>query len=234
MAALTLCQITARLVRLNPATVWDAALVMVIAALLISRALLVIGSWRSFLQSPLLVLALPSLNDTGILLTAIVTLIYLRIKRLPLLGFLDAMAPCFALVWAFLSLGEILAGTRDGMSTQFFLSVRDAVSGKVHPVEFYTLIVGLMLCGVLIRQLPKRAAPGLGCGLGLLLAGTAIFLLDFLRLPSALFVAAILDPVQWLGLTMIVVGLALFIALPAVRLVVPQNEAAEKEVTDAL
>ncbi len=224
MAALTLCQLTARLVRLDPVATWDAALAMVFAAFLISRALLVAGSWQSFLNAPLLVLSLPSLNDTGILLTAIVMVVYLRWKKLPLLGFLDAMAPCFALVWAFLNLGSVVEGTRDGMPTRSPLGVSDGMAGKVQPVEFFTLIVALLICGTLIRWLPRRGHAGLGFGLGLMLGGAAIFLLDFLRLPSALFVAAMLDPVQWLGLAMIVVGIALFIALAGVPSAVAQKE----------
>ncbi len=222
MAALMLCQVTARLVRLDPAKVWDAALVMALAAFVISRALLVVGSWRSFLEAPMLMLALPSLNDTGILLTALVMVVYLRWKRLPLLAFLDAMAPCFALAWAFLSLGDILAGTRDGMPTQFFVAVgRNAAgNGGVHPVEVYALFAGLFLCGILIRALAwegvNRRPVGLVFGLGLGLAGLVIFVLDFLRLPGELFVAAMLDPVQWLGLAMMVMGVAVWIALPFV------------------
>jgi phosphatidylglycerol:prolipoprotein diacylglycerol transferase len=229
MAALTLSQMTARLVRLNTAAVWDAGLAMVLAALLFSRVLLVIGSWKSFLMSPLLVLALPSLNDTGILLTAIFTIVYLRWKKLPLLGFLDAMVPCFALVWAFLSLGELLAGTRDGMPTQSPLAMSDGMMGNVQPVELYTLVVALVLCGVLIRWLPRRRVAGLGFGLWLILAGAAMFLLDFLRLPAALFATAMLDPEQWLGLMMMIVGAALFVAMPTVPPVT-----AEKEVSDAV
>ena len=220
MGALTLCQVTARLVRLDAAKVWDAALTMAISAFVISRLLLVMGSWRSFLAAPWLVLALPSLNDTGLLLTAAVVGIYLRWRRIPVLGFLDAMAPCFALLWAFVCLGDMLAGTKEGMPTDFFLAVgaNAARVGGVHPVEAYTLLVALVLCGVLIRALAwlglRRRPAGLGSGLGLVLGGAAIFLLDFLRLPAELFVAAMLDPVQWLGLAMMVVGVALWIALP--------------------
>lgn len=230
MCALTLCQMTARLARLDPAKVWDAALMMAFSAFVISRVLLVIGSWRSFLSAPLLVLALPSLNDTGLLLTALVTLIYLRWKRIPILGFLDAIAPSFALVWAFACLGDILAGTKDGMPTRFFLAVgaNAAGNGGVHPVEAYTLLLALLLCGTLIRALARfqrggRPA-GLVCGLGLVLAGATVFVLDFLRLPSELYVAAMLDPVQWMGLAMIVVGFALYIALPDLPEVAVQKE----------
>jgi phosphatidylglycerol:prolipoprotein diacylglycerol transferase len=229
MAALTLSQMTARLARLDPAKVWDAALTMVLAALVFSRVLLVVGSWHSFLEAPLLVLALPSLNDTGILLTAIFTVVYLRWKKLPLLGFLDAMGPCFALVWAFLSLGELIAGTREGMPTQFLLSMKDDMLGKVQPVELYTMLVAMVLCGVLIRWLPRRRAAGLGFGLWLVLTGAASCLLGFLRLPSELYGTAILDPVQWLGLVMVIVGAALFIALPVVA-----PDTAEKEASNAV
>ncbi len=223
MAGLTLTRVTARLVKLNAAAVWDAVLSMMFVAFLISRVLLVAGSFRSFLASPLLVLSLPSLNDTGILLTAIFTIFYLRWRKLPLLDFLDAMAPCFALVWAFLSLGAILEGTKDGMPTHVVFAVRDAISGGVHPVEFYTLIIALVLCGILIRVLPRRRHAGLGCALGLVISGGAVFLLDFLRLPAVLFVAAMLDPVQWFGLAMTVMGSALFIAFPNERSAVAQN-----------
>jgi len=223
MAALTLCQVTARQVRLDAAAVWDSVLAMVFAALLISRTLLVAGSFRSFLSSPLLVLALPSLNDTGILLTAIFMGFYLRWKKLPLLGFLDAVTPCFALVWAFLSLGNLLDGTRDGMPTEPLFGMAAGSSGKVYPIEFYTMITALILCGILIRILPRLRHAGLGWAAGLTLGGAAIFLLDFFRLPSALFVAAMLDPVQWLGLAMITVGGALFLAFPDLPATTAQN-----------
>jgi phosphatidylglycerol:prolipoprotein diacylglycerol transferase len=229
MAALALSQITARRVHLDVAKVGDAALVMVFAAVLISRVLLVVSVWKSFLAHPLLVLALPSLNDTGILLTIVFMVLYLRWKKLPLLGFLDAMAPCFALVWAFLSFAELLAGTRDGMPTQSPLAMSDGAGGKVQPVEVYAMVAAMLLCGVLLRQLPRRGAVGHACGLGLILAGAAIFLLDFLRLPSALFAATMFDPVQWLGLAMMVVGAALLIALPEIASVT-----AEKETNDAV
>ena len=242
MAALFLSQVTARLGRLDPAKVWDAVLTMAFAAFLISRILLVAGSWRSFLESPLLVLALPSLNDTGLLLTALVMLVYLRWRKLPLLRFLDAMAPCFALIWAFLSLGDIFAGTKAGMPTRFFfavgastLGVRNSING-VHPVEAYTLLLALVLCGVFIRALVWSARAhrpaGRVAALAFGLSGAAIFLLDFLRLPDALFVAAMLDGVQWLGLAMIVVGCALWIATPA--LPAQPSAAAPMERADAL
>ncbi|MEO6803490.1 MAG: prolipoprotein diacylglyceryl transferase family protein [Granulicella sp.] len=226
MAALALSQRTARLVRLDAGKVWDAALTMVVAALVFSRVLLVAGSWHSFLEAPLLVLSLPSLNDTGVLMTAIFMVVYLRWKKLPLLGFLDAMGPCFALVWAFLSLGELVAGTRDGMPTQSLLAMKDDMLGKVQPVELYTMLVAMVLCGVLLRWMPRRGAAGLGFGLWLVLTGGASCLLGFLRLPSELYGTAMLDPAQWIGLMMMIVGAALFLALPPVT--------AEKEANDAV
>lgn len=227
MAALTLCQVTARLVRLDAAKVWDATLALAVAALVVSRILLVIGSWHSFLQAPLLILSLPSLNDTGMLLTAIFGFFYLRWKHLPLLSFLDALAPCIPLVWAFVNLGYILEGTKNGMPTRFFLAVGGGLTGGVHPVEVYAMVTGMVLCGILIRVLPKLRHPGFGCALGLVLGGASIFLLDFLRLPDALFVQAMLDPVQWLGLSMIILGAALYLFFPEL----PQRQ---KESADAL
>ena len=205
MSALALSQVTGRLARLDPDKVWDALVAIAIAALVISRVLLVAGSFRFFLQQPLLVLSLPAVNDTGLLLTTAFAAAYLRWKRLPVLRLLDALAPCAALLWVFLSFGRWAEGTREGMPSR---------SG-VWPVELLATIVAALLCGMLLRAIRALRPPGRVCALGLGGGGTAIFAVDLLRLPSDLGKAAILDPVQWLGLAMIVAGAALAIAVPA-------------------
>ncbi len=206
MGALVLSQVTARRVRLNPDIVWDAVVAIAIAALVISRALLMAGSFRFFLQQPLLVLALPTVNDTGLLLTTVFAMAYLRLKRLPLLRFLDAMAPCGAMLWGFLMLGRLAEGMREGMPTS---------SNGVQPVELYSLLAAAVLCAGLLRALRSGTPPGWTLGQGMASAGLAVFLLDFMRVPQELGGAGILDPVQWLGLATTVAGAALVIAVPA-------------------
>src|ERR1700693_1743158 len=106
MAGLGLSQRTARSVGIDGAKLWDAGITGMIAAFVISRALLVVFNLHSFLMYPTLLLAVPSLTTTGVLLTAAFLLLYLRRKRLALLAVLDASAPRAALVWAFVEWSE--------------------------------------------------------------------------------------------------------------------------------
>lgn len=213
MAALALSQRTARYSGIDPERVWNAGVVAVVAAFSISRLLLIAFNLRSFLQYPLLVLALPSLTGSGVLLTAIFTMVYLRLRGVPLLRLLDTWAPCGALLWAFLSLGRILDGTHDGITTQLRWGVRDGIAGSVHPVEMYTCIAASVICLLLLRSLQSRYGEGRAAGHGLALAGLAIFFIDFLRLPSDLLSEAWpnapLDPSQIMGLAMLLTGVAL-------------------------
>jgi phosphatidylglycerol:prolipoprotein diacylglycerol transferase len=208
MAALGLSQRTARYAGLKAEAVWDAGVAAVVAAFVISRLLLVVFNLRSFVADPWLVLALPSLTGSGVLLTAIFMLGYVRWRRLPLLRLLDAAAPCGALLWAFLSLGRVVDGTREGM--------RAGGSGFVHPVELYACFAAALVCVVLLRVLllaRGRSGEGLTAGLGLGLAGVAIFFIDFFRLPSDLLSEAWpnapLDPSQIMGVAMLLTGIAL-------------------------
>jgi phosphatidylglycerol:prolipoprotein diacylglycerol transferase len=208
IAALGLSQRTARYAGLEPVVAWDAGMVAVIAAFVLSRALLIVFNLHSFLMYPLLVMAVPSLTGTGVALTAVFLAVYLRWKRLPALRLLDAMAPCGALLWAFLSLGRVLDGTMDGMPTSvaWGIAAPGIAGAKVHPVEFYTLLVAASLCLVLLGVVMQRGAVGATAGWGLLLSGVAVFLLDFFRVPSVLFELSWMDPAQFLGVGMVVVG----------------------------
>ena len=90
MAALTLSLRTAAIVGLDPDKLWNAGLVALLSAFVLSRLLLIVANPRSFIAYPVLLLTLPSLNALGIALTIIATTIYLRLRHLPLLDTLDA------------------------------------------------------------------------------------------------------------------------------------------------
>jgi phosphatidylglycerol:prolipoprotein diacylglycerol transferase len=234
MAALALCQRTARYASLDPTALWDAGLTGMIAAFVISRLLLIVFNFHSFLTYPVLLMAVPSLTSTGILLTAAFMVLYLRRKRLPLLAVLDASAPCAALIWAFVNLGRIAEGTKDGMPSTLPWAIAagmpspmpgsmpgsmySAMHAGVHPVELYTVLVALALCALLFSLLRRRDYTGRTTALGLLTAGVAVFFLDFFRLPSDLFPdshTAWLDPAQVLALGMILVGSVLVFRGPS-------------------
>jgi phosphatidylglycerol:prolipoprotein diacylglycerol transferase len=217
MAGLALSQRTARTVDLPPDALWDAGITGMIAAFVISRLLLIVFNLHSFLLYPTLLLAVPSLTTTGVLLTAAFMVVYLRRKRLPLLAVLDASAPCAALIWAFVNLGRILEGTHDGMPTTSAWAVGSRMLGRVHPVEVYTLVVALALAALLLGLLRHRDYTGETTAIALTIAGVAVFFLDFFRLPSDLLSTGWLDPAQFLGVGMIVLGGALLLVQPSKR-----------------
>jgi phosphatidylglycerol---prolipoprotein diacylglyceryl transferase len=209
MAALTLSLRTAVAVGLNPEAVWNAGLFAILSAFVLSRLLLVFTNLHSFLSYPLLLLMMPSLTATGLLLTAIVTAVYLRLRHLPLLTTLDAWAPCATLVWAFLALGHFAEGSDAGLPTTLPWGIRippDPI--RLHPVALYTAIAAALLTPILLRQLPHRHHPGDTAALALAAAGTIQFFITFLRQPSLynVLLGNLLDPIQWISLGMILIA----------------------------
>jgi phosphatidylglycerol:prolipoprotein diacylglycerol transferase len=149
----------------------------------------------------------PSLTSTGLLLTAIVTALYLRLRHLPLLHTLDAWAPCATLIWAFLALGHFAEGSDPGLPTTLSWGLRTASdTTRLHPVALYTAIAAAIITVVLLRQLRQRQRPGDTLALALAAVGTVQFLLTFLRQPSLSDapLGNLLDPIQWISLGMIV------------------------------
>jgi phosphatidylglycerol:prolipoprotein diacylglycerol transferase len=206
MAALTLSLRTAATVSLNPEAVWNAGLFAILSAFVLSRLLLVVTNLHSFLAYPILLLMVPSLTATGLLLTTIVTALYLRLRHLPPLPTLDAWAPCATLVWAFLALGHFAEGSDAGLPTNLPWAIRIPPDPtRLHPVALYAAIVAALLTLALLRQLSRRHRPGDILALALAAAGTIQFLLTFLRQPSLfnVLLGNLLDPIQWVSLGMI-------------------------------
>jgi phosphatidylglycerol---prolipoprotein diacylglyceryl transferase len=206
MAALTLSLRTGATVGLNPEALWNAGLFAILSAFVLSRLLLVFTNLHSFLSYPILLLMVPSLTPTGLLLTAIVTALYLRRRHLPLLATLDAWAPCATLVWAFLALGHLADGSDAGLPTTLPWGIRippDPI--RLHPVALYAAIAATLLTLALLRQLPHRQLPGDIFAAALAAAGLVQFLLTFLRQPSLynVLLGNLLDPIQWISLGMI-------------------------------
>jgi phosphatidylglycerol:prolipoprotein diacylglycerol transferase len=202
MAALTLSLRTADHTGLSPDKLWNAGLVILLSAFVLSRLLIILANPYRFLMYPLLVLTLPSLNASGILLTLVATTIYLRIKRLPLLDTLDAWAPCATLAWAFLALGHFAEGTDAGLPTTLPWGLRiPPGTTRLHPVALYAAIAAAALTLILLSQLRHRRRPGDTLILALASTGAIQFLLTFFRQPYPY--EGLLDPIQWIALGMI-------------------------------
>lgn len=202
MAALTLSLRTAVLTGLSPEKLWNAGLVILLSAFVLSRLLIILANPFRFFIYPLLVLTLPSLNAIGVLLTLVATVIYLRLKHLPLLDTLDAWSPCATLTWAFLALGHFAEGSDAGLPTTLPWGIAIPPNSlRLHPIAIYAAIVATLLTLALLRQLPRRQHSGDIFALALATSGTAQFLLTFFRQPYP--DTGLLDPIQWISLGMI-------------------------------
>ncbi len=201
MLALALSQRTAQVRNLNPEKLWDAGIFAVLAAFLLSRVLLVATHFAAFQQYPILLLAVPSLTPVGLLLTAIATFLWLRIKRIPLLPALDAWAPCATLLWVFLALGHFAELSDPGLATTLPWGVRPpGESVPLHPVAIYAAIIAALLTIAAYRKLNAAQT--------LIAAGIGQYLLSFLRQPDVETIAG-LDALQLVALGMIFTGFAL-------------------------
>ncbi len=215
MAALSLALRSAPLAQVPADAVWDATVFAVIAAFALSRLLLVLTNLRSFLSYPLLLLTVPSLTGTGLLLTGVATLVYLRRRRAPVLAMLDAWAAPATLLWSFLAMGHMAEGSDAGLPSRAAWAVRVAPDPDLQqPVGLFAAIAAVALTVMLLRfqgQGPHR--PGRTASLALLLTGVAQFVLTFLRQPYPYAPDAPrfpLDPIQFLALGMVVAAGLLF------------------------
>lgn len=213
MLALSLSLRTARISGLSPDRVWNAGLFAIFAAFLLSRLLLVATNLHTFFTYPILLLMVPSLTPTGLLLTAIALVIYLRTRAIPILATLDAWAPCATIIWTFLALGHFAEGSDPGLPSTLPWAARvPGTSISEHPVGIYAALLAVILTIALLIHLLRRRHAGDTAALGLALTGLAQFLLSFFREPT--FYDAklgnLLDPVQWLALGMIVLAALLW------------------------
>ena len=205
MCAMALGQRTAVFARVDRDALWDTEMFTVLAAFVLSRGLLVIENLPTFLHYPILVLELPSLTLGGVVATAIFAAFYIHRKQLPLLNVLDALAPCGALLWVFLNLGQVADGTREGMPSTVPWAISSSF-GRVHPVEVYSAVAWLVLCGVLLWILKRAPTPGETGAWGMVLGGLLQFGMCFFRLPQMLYGTSIIDGGQLRALQLTVAG----------------------------
>jgi phosphatidylglycerol---prolipoprotein diacylglyceryl transferase len=221
MAALFLSLRTAVTVEINPDKLWNAGLFAILSAFILSRLLLILANLQTFRTYPVLLMTVPSLTATGLLLTVIVTLVYLRLRHLPILRTLDAWAPCATLTWAFLAFGHFAEGTDPGLPTTlpWGMPIPPDTAPRLHPVPLYTAIAAILITTSLFRHLSPKRIPGETFAFALTASGVAQFLLTFLRQPNPYPVPLgnVLDPIQWISLGMIVT--AGFISLSSRKLV---------------
>ncbi len=219
LGAMSLAGRAAGMLGLNPEAMWDAGIFAVGAAFVASRVLLLLTNLRGYLEAPLLLLTVPSLTVGGMGLTLLLTVGYLRRRRIPVLRAMDAWAAPGLLLWAALAMGHFLEGSDPGMPGARW-GLRGAAAGtRQQPVALYAALLALGLAGVALDRTQARRSgrlprPGRVAAWGLLGAGVAQFSLTFLRLPYLWAGAtrwAVLDPIQWAALGMVLAGGVLWV-----------------------
>lgn len=212
IAGMALSGRAARRLGVSPEQAWDAGLFAILSCFVASRLLLVLQDPSAFLHFPVLILGLPSLTIAGIALAGVVTWLYLRRKRWPMLHLLDAFAPCGALLATFLELGHWLEGSEPGMPL-VQPQTRPAVA--LDPLVFYQVaLAGVLLSAGLAwwlwSRLGKDRVPGRVAALGLIAGGFAAFLLNWESLPTELFGWWWLEPGQVVDLGAMLAGAVLW------------------------
>jgi len=200
LLALGLLMRTAHLAGINPNQLWNLCILSLFAALIGSRALLIVLNWTVVRTHPAWLLSLamvhhPLLAAIGSVFALAAAVPYARAQHLHLRPTLDALAAPLALALACEQVGALLSGAGYGVATTVPWAVvytqpfAARWSGtplfvSVHPVQAYAAIAFLLISIALWLWMPHQRQPGDGGGVALLALGAAIFFTEFFRDPE--------------------------------------------------
>ncbi|MFH1333010.1 MAG: prolipoprotein diacylglyceryl transferase [archaeon] len=122
----------------------------------------------------------------GFLAAAIVSLVYMKNKKIKILRFVDVIIPYVVLAHAICRVGCFLIGDHIGKATNFFLGVM--IDGVVkHNVALYEVLILLAIFGILIYLRRFKRSEGLLFASYLMLYPLFRFQLDFLRIDEIFY-----------------------------------------------
>ncbi|WP_158748574.1 prolipoprotein diacylglyceryl transferase [Acidobacterium sp. S8] len=227
VAALVLASDTARRLNLDPNKIWNLSLLGIFTALLGSRLLLALFHLQDFLAHPFWILGLVTIRSHGVfyggvLMAALVCLVYMLSAGLPILRTLDCVVPAAALFLAIHSLGAFLAGSDYGVSTikpwgviyrhrLATLWSGTPIGVRLHPVQIYEALFLSLLFVFLLVWLPRRRQDGDLAGGFFFVYGVMLFFLDFYRGDRTFLFGGAISSAQLLATGLILVGGALWL-----------------------
>ncbi|QEE27211.1 hypothetical protein FTW19_03795 [Terriglobus albidus] len=221
IAAMAMGHRVARRSGVDPEKFWDLGFFAVITVFVLSRLELVLVNWKVFLQSPAIVLALPTVSTLGLLLTALICLLYMRRNGMHVLKTLDAAGICATLLLVFVHLGDFLSGDDVGLATLSFPGRLQRGQGAfahvgLHPVALYAALASLLIFFTLLWFLPRRGQAGEVFGLALGLGAIARFWVDCYRMETIFEIATPfgLDPDQVVMVVVMLVAAAFWLKWP--------------------
>lgn len=153
-----------------PDTVWDSGLWIIIGTIVGARLLYVITYWKQDLAgkpwTEIFMVHHGGLVFYGGLIGAVLcTLVYLRIKKLPIWKFGDVMAPGIALGYAIGRIGCLMNGCCYGKETNVpwaihFPADHETHGVAVHPTQLYETLLNIPLFFFLAWLFPRRKFDG--------------------------------------------------------------------------
>jgi len=200
LAGLFLAQQTARIARMNPATIWNLCIISLFSALVAERVLLILMNVSALRLHPSWVLSLaivhhPLLAGVGAVAALLSAWLYARRKHLPLLATADVLAAPVALGLAFEQLGALLAGSDFGTDAQIPWAVTythplaavwngTPLGVPLHPVQAYVALAFLTLTTGLLVWQPALHRRGDIAGAWLMGTGVITFITELWRDPE--------------------------------------------------
>jgi phosphatidylglycerol:prolipoprotein diacylglycerol transferase len=131
-------------------------------------------------------------------------IIYLKIKKLPIIEYGEGLLVGLFVGWFFGRLGCTIVHDHPGKRTDFFLAVKFP-GGARHDLGFYEWLftIGLIVILIFIRR--AGFPPGTIVGVVCILYGSVRFLLDFLRVGDKLYFG--LTPGQYFSFILVAPGI---------------------------
>ncbi|HEY8515183.1 MAG TPA: prolipoprotein diacylglyceryl transferase family protein [Candidatus Binatia bacterium] len=194
--------------------VWWAA----IGGLVGSRVLAIINDWSGFVAAPLssLLTGAGFVWYGGLVGGFVSVSAYIRMRGLPWLVVVDAIAPGLALGQAIGRIGCQLAGDGDwgtASTLPWAMAYPRAIYGwtepvgvRVHPAPVYESLLysGIFVALLRMARQPGRWADGSVLFAYLVLSGVARFLVEYVRIEPRLWLG--LTEAQWFGIASVVAG----------------------------
>lgn len=185
-----------------------------------SRLVHVVDYWSRFMADPVAILRIweGGLAVWGAILGGTLgAMVYARIRRFPLRGYADQIAPGLVLATAIGRIGDIINGEHFSTFTDLPWAVvythpASPAYGRSpsHPEVAYELLMNLAIFGILLKLRGRVRPEGSPFLLYLIIYSVGRFFLQFLRLDSNTVFLSLNQP-QWICLLVLVVAVPMLV-----------------------
>ena len=201
---------------LSAEAILDLAVYVIISSILGARLFYVVGQWQEYRDNPIEIFMLQKggLVFLGGLLLGLLTIVaFARVKKIPLLKLLDAIAPGVLLGYSIGRIGCFLNGCCFGVPANNFLGVvfpPNSLAGSyfpdahLYPTQLFSSAAMFLACLALVWTYRHKRYDGQIFYWGLILYSIYRFLIEFLRYSPIHWLA--LTPSQWIVLFGLIYG----------------------------